>query len=181
MAASITRQVKATELILNSQNDWEDWYARHKARAIRAGIWIYMDDTTQDAPSSPAEPTPPSVTNACSRPAGTTTRSYVEPTMQNLTTEERAVLGLLNTKYSQDFTIYRTDKQRLLEATKDIPSSVSRSYNNLINNCISARVILTVLRQVIAPTQRSREVTIRRAWLAILTGPKASNIDSWLL
>ncbi|KAE9964603.1 hypothetical protein EG327_000855 [Venturia inaequalis] len=136
-----TRTVKATEVILNSPNDWEDWYTRLKAKAIRAEIWEYMnDEAAPNTASKPPKPEIPTTTDACNR--NTRSEGYAAPTMTNLTKEERSILSLLNSQYSNEMTVYRILTSRLFDATEDIPATISRGYNSLIKNYTSARAIL---------------------------------------
>ena len=134
LSSSSTTIMTKVKVILNTPEDWHDWKAMIKQRALALGIWEQMDPDTTTQPAETTKPAKP-------------TLAVGDATFSNTMIQYNSDL--------KEHTTYRYKANQMLEF---IIGSINKLYLTFINDQETLWSKMTALKKQLEPYKKTREV-----------------------
>lgn len=169
MSAS-TITVRQHALILSFTRDWDDWYARLKAKSIRNKVFAYLDQSLVVEPPQPIEPERPTAQSVA-----------VGATYLTLDADQRAMYNLLLAEYTDNRKRFERLNAALNEIADNIETTISRDLLLLVRDKGTPYSMLRALKGHLAPNDTAKEIDVLREYTLVCKGPqKNQSIETWL-
>ena len=165
-----------TSIILNGQDDWDEWIEVVKTAAISGDVWDYINpDTLKGNVPAFTEPNEPAYQDVASA-----SDKRLEIKYSTLTEDEKEEFKRLQQRYKRNYEAYIRKKAALATIRTKIQESVSRPNLAYTFNCDSSYDMLAKLKERFSPTTTSRTREVLSRYRRLLRAPRDQAVDIWL-
>ena len=159
-----------TTLILSGPTDWDEWYLV----IVQAAESNHIKDLIDvDSAVSPVLQRP-------TRPAAKDVNPEKE-TFATLTPAEREDWKYLMEGYKEDKATFDQKEKALIEIKNHIFRTINRTLIMSLQDITSVHKILRTLKQLVAPTDRAKKISVQTRWRSLMSSVAKQNLDHWTL
>ncbi|OCK72821.1 hypothetical protein K432DRAFT_256122, partial [Lepidopterella palustris CBS 459.81] len=151
--------------------DWQAWFLVVQNKALRAGVWKYVDPSVENPPALPELPIPPTPSKINS----------AAKTYYDLNPDEIQRYNVLQNTYRNEVATYNQIQLPLNSIYDYILATVSKRNLVYVRECSTPHSLLQALRKRLAPTDRGRKLEIQKKLSELYRPPTTERqIDTWL-
>jgi len=173
MSAYQTSSTSITAGSLTCPSDWDSFIERIARESQISEIWEYINPALSHPTSdmTAVQLLSPSVLQTLVKPPRPI-RGAQENPMDFQTTMQF---------YKEDLSAYLLSKVALIAVMRHIEASIASQYAMYVKGTTNAYEILRSLQKNVKPSKHEIELTAMNQYKHTLLGPKASNINQWLI